>query len=255
MLVKSKYVDLYDISNPIKEYIERIDTVKFHNQVLKETQIFIEQIEFTSDNSFPISFADPKPVKFNKVCDRESHDYSQMIDIDPEFPGLHTQPYHINIALSQKSYQYNRRIFSLLELTGILGGIFEVYEVSLSLLFGLLYSYFSKRSLLKQIMSNNEELQKTKEELEKLKKIISTPSEEVKVVAEPSLCREEEKFVMAKASSKVDLNSSASKLLPALKSSKDGKGDREIIHEGENLESNLAPQDDMNSLVFDNEKD
>ncbi|CAI2384597.1 unnamed protein product [Moneuplotes crassus] len=192
--VKSKYVDLNDFDNPIKEYTETLFDIPFHPFTFNYGSIFIEKQEVTLDDSIFSPFFEPKQIKFSKVANREKHQiFSRVLDVLEGYPIL---GYRMLIRLSDETVQYSRQAFTFLELTGTLGGIFEVCKVSLSFLFGLAYSYFSKKSLANEIKKNMSMIVETQKELQALKEKVQNPcppshkEEESKVI---NINQEEEK--------------------------------------------------------------
>ncbi|CAI2385165.1 unnamed protein product [Moneuplotes crassus] len=168
--VKSKYVDLSDSDDPIKEYTENLFDIPLHPKMYKYGGIFIERQEVTLDDSIFSPFFEPTQIKFNKVANREKHQvFTRLVD---ELDGYPYFGYRMLIKLSDETVRYSRQAFTFLELTGTLGGIFEVGKVSLSFLFGLVYSYFSKKSLVNEIKKNTSMLVETQKELQALKKMV-----------------------------------------------------------------------------------
>ncbi|CAI2385176.1 unnamed protein product [Moneuplotes crassus] len=172
--VKSKYVDLSDSDNPIKEYIETLFEIPLHPKMFNYGGIFIERQEVTLDDSIFSPFFESTQIKFNKVANREKHQvFTRSLDTLGGYPVL---GYRMLIKLSDETVRYSRQAFTFLELTGTLGGIFEVGKVSLSFLFGLVYSYFSKKSLVNEIKKNTSMLVETQKELQALKKMVQNPN-------------------------------------------------------------------------------
>lgn len=166
--VKSKYVDLNDLDNPIKEYTEALNEWKLHPEIFYRPNYYIDRHEITLEDSVLGGFTDDDPIMLNKICERESVEIQENIGIGVDF--LADAPYSFTIQLSPDKYQYKRSVFTFFELVGIIGGLFEVFEISFALLFGLAYSHFAKQSLATQIRKNRAELSATKTELKKLRK-------------------------------------------------------------------------------------
>lgn len=173
LFVKSKYVDLNDLENPIKEYTQMIGLWKTHPEIYKQTNIYVQGHQVTLEDSLfePISINEP--IKFNKVCEKENTDEFQSFALGVN--ALSNIPYTFTIGLSSDVYEYKRTAFALFEVTGIIGGLFEIFEVSFSLIFGVLYSHFSKKSLAVKVRQNMMRLAKTQKDLQELKLQVSQP--------------------------------------------------------------------------------
>ena len=88
--------------------------------------------------------------------------------------------FRLHFALDHREFQYNRSILNFLEVSGSIGGIFEILEVLIGAISGYLTSYFFKMELkhdLERTQSNYEKvilkinsLQKKVERLNKEKK-------------------------------------------------------------------------------------
>lgn len=167
----SKYVDLSDIDNPIKEYVSILNTWKFHPEIAFNSNIYIERQEVILEDSLFMKFREPEPIKFNKLPDLVGVRNDQAIRIN-DYNQPFYNPYNLAIQLSPDKHQYRRSLFNFLEMTGILGGIFEVFELSVTLVLGVFYTTMAKRSLVNEIRKNVAQLENTKAELEKLKVII-----------------------------------------------------------------------------------
>ncbi|CAI2362183.1 unnamed protein product [Moneuplotes crassus] len=177
LFATSKYVDLNDIDSPIKEYVDRLDTTDLHPKVKMYPHINIEKHELILEDSWWLTVSEPDPIKFNKVCEKEKIEKFQTFYMDTD--TVARSAYWVQIQVSPDIFQYRRKIFTFLELTGILGGIFEIFEVSFALLLGLFYNYFSKKSLLKEIHKSMKQLESTRRELDEIKaKILSKESSE-----------------------------------------------------------------------------
>ena len=65
--VKSKYVNLNNIENPIDSYSEEIDYYSLHYQSQATATFYIEPQEVVLEDNFYFSFISPSPKKFNKL--------------------------------------------------------------------------------------------------------------------------------------------------------------------------------------------
>lgn len=65
--IKSKFIDLSNINDPIKTYTDRLDMVSLHPEVFHRTDLFIDRNEITLDDSVLSPFVQPTTRKLNKV--------------------------------------------------------------------------------------------------------------------------------------------------------------------------------------------
>ncbi|CAI2387447.1 unnamed protein product [Moneuplotes crassus] len=170
--VQSKYIDLSDIKEPIKLYTDKIDQWKFHPDIRYQSTYYIERQElYLEDSIFP-ALIEPEPIKFNRICDQQRSQaeyfhyentdnnkvlYSTIIKLSPDTIGKH----------------------SLVELIGIVGGIFEIFEVTFALLFGILYSYYFRISLDSEFKKHMHQFGEIQQELQKLKVVCQQNSQQL----------------------------------------------------------------------------
>ncbi|CAI2363173.1 unnamed protein product [Moneuplotes crassus] len=141
----NRYVDLNDIDNPIKRfYDDEIELVfKQNKHVLVDLKL--RQHEVILEDSLLPTFSDPDPIYFNSI---EDYKYSEE-EIDD--PGYFYGKVQIRIRKDSQVEQHRRKVLNFLEVTGILGGLFEVFEIGVGVLIGLYSSFIFKRSLYKDI--------------------------------------------------------------------------------------------------------
>ena len=121
----------------------------------------------------------------------------------------------INVFLTMDTYVYNyeRTVFSLLDLTGLLGGAFELCEI----LGGIFVGYFSQRLLIFSMLSKLYQIQYN-ENGEMISKIVPNTASAVKsntkVISKPVLYEENKiPHTQLKKNRKTVFNSYQSKLL------------------------------------------
>ena len=116
--MRSKYIDLNDIDNPIKTYIVSEMEFSFEPKSLSKTDIFIERNEVTLQDSWIFNLLESKPTHFNSFGKSKIRKTDYPFDV-----GIYGT---FIFKLSDKTNQYRRKIGNLFEVAGILGGIFEV---------------------------------------------------------------------------------------------------------------------------------
>ncbi|CAI2365351.1 unnamed protein product [Moneuplotes crassus] len=173
--VASKYVDLNDFENPIKSYSEALDEWKLYPNIEFETTHFIQRQEvYLEDSLFP-TLIEPEPIKFNKVSKKESSQF-RIIYRDIESNNSHMM-FSTIIRLSDEVFKFRRKTFTLMELVGTIGGIFEIFEVIFALILGILYKFYFKKFLASEVQKYSVQLDETQKELEQLKAICNANSE------------------------------------------------------------------------------
>ena len=129
----NKYVDLNDIENPIKEYIMDIPGLTSEFGYVKELQIKLRRNEVYLEDSL-FSIFEAEPIEFNNIVD-----YNLVVSkVYGSGQNL------ITIILDEAVEQHRRRVLTFLEVTGTLGGIFEVFEVGIGAIIGWITSYMFK---------------------------------------------------------------------------------------------------------------
>ena len=159
--VKSKYVNLNNIENPISPYTEEITSYPLHYQSLTKALLTIEPHEISLDDNFYFSFLSPQTLKFNKIWDRERAFKSE--DNYFGFDIITFVPFTLDIDLNSNTFQYKRKVLNFLEVTGIIGGLFELFEVVIGVFIGMVSSYSLRGQLLEEIKVNrkrNRELER-----------------------------------------------------------------------------------------------
>ena len=148
---KSKYVNLNDIQNPISPYSEYLGHFNLQPSLQLKAEAFIEPQEVTLEDNFFIPESIQKHT-FNKVCDRK-----KIIVTSKNYQGLNVvnpYPFSLEIGISPHKYQYRRKVLGFLEVTGILGGLFELFEVTIGILIGSISSFTFRDQLIKEILNS-----------------------------------------------------------------------------------------------------
>ncbi|CAI2382835.1 unnamed protein product [Moneuplotes crassus] len=190
VFVKNKYVDLNDIDNPFKS---RTTNYKFYNTSEGGLVAYFNLIKhevILEDSYWPTwrIWTEPNPIVFYTL---ELHQES----------ALHRKEFKIVIETGDEVRQYRRKFLSFLEVTGTIGGIFELIEIIFGFAIGIYSSYMFKRDLTKYLnqashdveqiegvlQEGNQEDSKIKEKSNRLK-----PDEELKELEFKGNCIDEE---------------------------------------------------------------
>ena len=80
----------------------------------------------------------------------------------------------------QLTLLYRRKLLTVLEVTGFIGGLFELFEISFGLILGYISSYFFKQQIIQELKEGKKEYESLKTQFEELKKITMEKAEERK---------------------------------------------------------------------------
>ena len=167
MLTKTKYVDLSDIENPIKILPRFTGRWILSTSQASTSNIELTPHEISLEDTLWFYFQEPEPIRFLKVQDwNEVRQLNQNLYQHNIFNQV---PLSVYLYLGQSTSQYRRKVLTIFEVTGFLGGIFEIFEVTVGLLLSYLSFYSFKYNIEKEIVKANQRHQKTIEELKKLK--------------------------------------------------------------------------------------
>ena len=165
MSLRSKYADLNDIENPFKTYIISNLGFGLTPGIYHSKDIFIERNEVTLQDDWIFNLLESKPTHFNSVGQTTPNNIP--FPLEDKIYGL------ISIRLSDKTNQFRRKIGNLFEVTGIIGGIFEVLQIAIGTLLGFLSHYIKNKDMMR-------DLKNAQQELLNLKEVINTIKEERK---------------------------------------------------------------------------
>lgn len=172
--VKTKYVDLNDIENPFKTVIlqpKKMFSKKFRRSYYS-AKIQINEVFLEDSYWFYLYPPEPKRILTMNEISLES-----ILDAEnTDFPGTYGS--QILIDLNPKVEQYKRNVLTFLEVTGILGGIFELFEIIIGFLVGILTSYHFKRDLRAEIRVQEEKYQQLKNQIDDIQKNSREPLQE-----------------------------------------------------------------------------
>ena len=123
--------------------------------------------EVTLEDTIWFYLKEPDPIKF-LMLDRwnQVRTLGHNLAVESTFT---LKPLTFDIHLSESTTQYRRRVLTIFEVTGFLGGIFEIFEISVGILLGT-FSYFAfKSNLENEIIKANIKYEQTLEEIRKMK--------------------------------------------------------------------------------------
>lgn len=166
-------LDLNDIGNPVKT--NSIETVSFNmsNIIANVIMTSVEKVEYSLEDSLiGLNFIDNKE-QFYRFSRGKYQDMYDLSYINSNYSQV-----NIQIRLDPSVKQYRRKLFNLFELTGILGGVFELFDVFLGFILGSVSSYMFKQELagdIKKAQTQYDSLKLKIEQLEHKQKYNNNP--------------------------------------------------------------------------------
>ena len=130
------------------------------NQIIK---LKVREHEVVLEDSVWPSLIDTDPVKFISI-----QDYTLEKEVSPDLPGM----FLVMLEKDSLIDQHNRRVLNILEVTGILGGIFEIFEIGFGFLLGVYASYVFKREMYLDILNAQNKYLKLEDSINKLEEKI-----------------------------------------------------------------------------------
>ncbi|CAI2385634.1 unnamed protein product [Moneuplotes crassus] len=209
--IQNRYVDLNDIENPIKNYYDYGYNIKFENNKWKKIKFKLKRHEVVLEDSFLPTFWDPDPLYFNSLEDFEITE--EPFILGSETAGL------LDIAITRDTQieQHRRKVLDFLEVTGILGGLFEIFELGFGMLLGLISSYLFKRQIFKDIQRYEEKFKAMEKCIKLLEGKINNnqkeeENEDLRYVDKEEYSKEDNKEESKEPRQNDDLNDSQVKL-------------------------------------------
>ena len=171
LITHSKYVNLNEIDKTIINYSDNLGSWTINP--IKPQMIIptIQSHEVILEDSLFFYFKEPEAIKFNKIWERESvYTYQFDNQVEGGNVGIPTYPFVINISLDNKIYQYKRRVLTIFEVTGFLGGIFEIFEVLFGFIIGTISSYSFKNQIVEELKESRADYLRIVDKIDKLQK-------------------------------------------------------------------------------------
>jgi hypothetical protein len=176
-------VDLNDIDGPIKDQITLLAAYTSPGTIFQIViGLLFDLVELTKEDGL-LGF-DPFIEPEHMMSISQEKTVTSHLD---EALG-NTTFINIKLQLGPDILQYKRKVFNVFELTGILGGIFEVFDVAFGFILGSLSSFMFKKDLREDVIKAEKQYNSLKITIEELKK-------EVRSNQQPqNLPQEEEKL-------------------------------------------------------------
>ena len=139
MTTQQMYVDLDDLENPLKPLYQE----PIHHNLIKDFGYYyhsfnVERNELELDDDWWDVLSSPSKVRFNSL---------KYIGFQKDEISNRRSILSCAIVLGEQTNQFGRKVLNFLEVTGIVGGIFEIWDIVFGSFIGFAYSYMFKREL------------------------------------------------------------------------------------------------------------
>ena len=126
IVILNSYVDFDDYDNVIKTYADDTISYSLYSGTIKESEVYLR-------NNHVILADD-----FFQVGQTERKQFYSVANSKLDFTNDPTGDIYANIILRMEAREdtYERTVFSVFDFTGLIGGVFEILEVTGSILVG-----------------------------------------------------------------------------------------------------------------------
>ena len=139
MISEQKYVDLNDLDQPLKTLYTDEFFHSFESELYDRQYYYsLEKNEVNLDDNWWNSIFDPPTITFNSLKFFR-HQTTKLEQYDKEIK--------IIFLKGARTNQYGRKVLSVFEVTGLIGGIFELLDIVIGTLIGFAYSFAFKIEL------------------------------------------------------------------------------------------------------------
>ena len=136
--------------------------------ITRKINTYLELHEVTLEDTLLFSLTEPETISFYKVWEKTSIYTSEFFNFLEE--GEHSkEPIHFYFTLSNEIFQHQRKIMNVLEISGFLGGIFEIFEIIFGFCIGTISSFSFKKTIISEIKQSKLQYLQIKHQLEQLK--------------------------------------------------------------------------------------
>ncbi|CAI2363920.1 unnamed protein product [Moneuplotes crassus] len=150
--VQHKYVDLDDLDNPFKYYyrsygiggseLEEFSGYNGYRYDLNRNEIELQDTWWDF-------LTNPEPHKLLNINSDHTYSHDEQA----------TTQYTVFFILGDQTYQYGRKVLNFLEVTGIVGGLFEILDIFIGIFIGYIYNYNLKREIRRDLTKSEEKIQ------------------------------------------------------------------------------------------------
>ncbi|CAI2361198.1 unnamed protein product [Moneuplotes crassus] len=175
--LNNRYIDLNNIDNPIQKYYDEPFQIQYKEDKRTTVKFKLRKHEvILEDSFFPLPW-DTEPKYFNSIEDFQI--FEENI-VSGSFGTV-----RVEISRDPQVDQHQRRVLNFLEVTGVLGGIFEIFELGFGVLLGLYSSLMFKRKIYKDLVKYEEKFKLMQKCIENLQSRLENRSDSNNIQAQP----------------------------------------------------------------------
>lgn len=171
-MTHTKVVNLNDLENPISE----INRVAMNNRILGTEsityiQLLMQPNQVELDDSLVGVLFQPEVMTFTSI--REELSTDQLSYGESQFKY---QQLLVSFKDGGRTEQFKRKVFNFFELIGILGGLFEIFDVGFAILVGIISHQLFKNELRIEVSKAQNQYDQLKVMIDKLELKLSQNS-------------------------------------------------------------------------------
>jgi hypothetical protein len=202
-LITNTNIDLNEISEPVVKTVTSLSYESFVLGKINVVALEIQSLEAVyQDDLFGLEIFSPKINKYIGFSDDDVKISSISLAVGED----EMSPIYIQITMNADIEQFNRKVFNFLELTGILGGIFEVFDVFFGFIIGIIANRMFKSGVKEDIAKAQKQYVELKMMIDELKRNQSNQSEQNEQPVSRQEHAEEEKMHPNQVDNQLNLN-------------------------------------------------
>lgn len=142
--VESKYIDFSDFKTPVKSTLASNVSTNLKANINQKVDLYIRKNTYELDDSY-FSLGNPNTGQFYSF--EESRQYLDR--------GHHTtgNVFTMDISLDRRTDHYERSILTFFDVTGKVGGIFELFDITFSFILGYIWEKLFYRNVRSKLFS------------------------------------------------------------------------------------------------------
>lgn len=144
VLTSYTYFDYQNMENPLRSLIDDTHFLELDPYKHSNYYIYLAKNEYTLYDNF---YDTSTPTQTGIFYDIFKNNIGYKVKDTPWFA-------RVQIRVSSKIYQYERRVYSFMDLTGQVGGLFELIEICLTLILGFISTRLLTYSMIKDLAKN-----------------------------------------------------------------------------------------------------
>ena len=160
IITQTLYVDLNDIETPLKYLYESVGYVMFNSsETYGRYRFNVERNELELEDNWWEFLSQPSKILMNSIK------YLNFQQYDKDYSKI---TYKLDISLGNITNQFGRKVLNFLEVTGVIGGIFELLDIIIGAIISFIYSQMLKKELQKDLVIAQSEIVKLQDSIKKI---------------------------------------------------------------------------------------